>query len=82
MTLEALAAGLPVISSGQNGAAEILPEPWMIIPDPDDAPAFASALERALHEPALRSLCRATAESHPAETAFSRLLHVAEECRV
>ena len=82
VTLEALAAGLPVISSGQNGAAEILPEPWMIIPDPDDAPAFASALERALHEPALRSLCRATAESHPAETAFSRLLHVAEECRV
>lgn len=81
VVLEALACGVPALSSGRNGAAEILPEPWMIVPDPSDAPAFASAVERALQEPGLRDRCRAAAESHPAESAYARLLHVAEECR-
>ena len=79
VVLEALASGVPVITSGRNGASEILPEPWMTVPDPADAPAFARAVERALQEPRMRDRCRATAESHPATAAYARLLRVSEE---
>lgn len=81
VVLEALACGVPAITSGRNGASEILPEPWMSVPDPADAPAFARAVERALQDPRLRDRCRAAAESHPASAAYAHLLHVAEECR-
>lgn len=79
--LEALACGLPAVTSAHNGAAEVLPAPWMAVADPRDARGFASAVERALHEPGLREVSRAAAESNPAEAAFARLAAVAEESR-
>jgi len=79
--LEAMACGVPAISSGADGAAELLPEPWMKVEDPRDAAGFARALERALHEPRLRVRCRETAEAHPAQRAFQAVLSVARECR-
>ncbi|MBM3856939.1 MAG: glycosyltransferase family 4 protein [Verrucomicrobia bacterium] len=46
-SLEALAAGLPVITSGANGCSEILkPEHGSIITDPHDVKAFAMALKQ------------------------------------
>jgi UDP-glucose:(heptosyl)LPS alpha-1,3-glucosyltransferase len=82
-TLEALACGVPVITSARNGAAAVLPEPWMVVADADDAAAFALALERALHSdvPALRAACRRRAEEYPAERMFVALRAVLEEAR-
>lgn len=46
-SLEALAAGLPVITSAANGCSEILkPEHGTIVDDPLDVKAFAIALEQ------------------------------------
>lgn len=65
--LEALACGLPVVTSGANGAAEILGDAGVVVPDPDDVRGFADALLR-LADPAVRSRCagaaRAIAERH------------------
>jgi UDP-glucose:(heptosyl)LPS alpha-1,3-glucosyltransferase len=46
VALEALACGLPVITSRFNGAAELLspPDDGLVIDDPHDAPALARAL--------------------------------------
>lgn len=44
--LEAAAAGIPVVTSASNGAAEILGEGGIVVRDADDAAAFARALER------------------------------------
>jgi UDP-glucose:(heptosyl)LPS alpha-1,3-glucosyltransferase len=82
-TLEALACGVPVVTSARNGAAAILPEPWMVVDDPDDAPGFAAALERALHSGGseLRAASRARAEELPAERMFGSLRAALEEAR-
>ena len=52
--LEAAAAGLPVVTSAANGAAELFRDAGRIVEDPEDAPAFAAALET-LAEPAARA---------------------------
>lgn len=65
--LEAAAAGLPVVTSGANGAAEIACEAGIVVEDPEDAAGFARALDR-LAEPGVRSALaaagRALAERH------------------
>lgn len=71
--LEAMACGVPVVTSQANGAAEVLPEPWMVVSDPEDADAFAASLARALREPGLGSACRDAAEAWPAAQAFERI---------
>jgi UDP-glucose:(heptosyl)LPS alpha-1,3-glucosyltransferase len=52
--LEAAAAGLPVVTSARNGAAEILGDGAILVPDAEDAAGFARALER-LASPSERS---------------------------
>ena len=65
--LEAAAAGLPVVTSGANGAAEIARDAGIVVEDPDDVMGFARALDR-LAEPAARAAAgkagRALAERH------------------
>jgi UDP-glucose:(heptosyl)LPS alpha-1,3-glucosyltransferase len=51
--LEAAAAGLPVVTSGANGAAEVLGEGGLVVADPEDWAGFAAALDR-LGDPAAR----------------------------
>ena len=48
VVLEALAFGLPVITTSCNGAAELLhpPEDGLVIPDPADASALARCIEQ------------------------------------
>ena len=50
VVLEALACGLPVITTRYNGAAELLSPPadGLVLDDPHDAPATAAALTRML----------------------------------
>jgi UDP-glucose:(heptosyl)LPS alpha-1,3-glucosyltransferase len=50
VALEALACGLPVVTSRYNGAAELLEPPTdgLVIDDPHDAPALAAAMARFL----------------------------------
>lgn len=45
VTLEAMACGLPVITSGANGAAEIVGAGGIVIDDPEDFTGFARALD-------------------------------------
>ena len=65
--LEAAAAGLPVVTSGANGAAEIARDTGIVVEDPEDVAAFARALAR-LADPAARAslgqAARALAERH------------------
>jgi UDP-glucose:(heptosyl)LPS alpha-1,3-glucosyltransferase len=50
VALEALACGLPVITTRYNGASELLspPNDGLVIDDPHDAPALAAAMSRML----------------------------------
>src|SRR6185312_17202667 len=50
VVLEALACGLPVITTRYNGAAELLSPPadGLVLDDPHDAPATAAAITRML----------------------------------
>jgi UDP-glucose:(heptosyl)LPS alpha-1,3-glucosyltransferase len=52
-SLEAAAAGLPVVTSGANGAAEVLAAGARVVADPEDVDGFAAALDL-LAEPAAR----------------------------
>jgi UDP-glucose:(heptosyl)LPS alpha-1,3-glucosyltransferase len=52
--LEAAAAGIPVVTSGANGAAEIAHDAGIVVEEPEDVAGFARALD-ALAEPAARS---------------------------
>jgi len=65
--LEALASGLPVVTSGANGAAELAREAGFVVEDPEDVEGFAKALA-ALAEPRAREAlglrARAVAERH------------------
>ncbi len=65
--LEAAAAGLPVVTSGANGAAEVAREGGLVVEEPENVVGFTQALD-ALSEPASRAgtgkAARAVAERH------------------
>jgi len=65
--LEAAASGLPVVTSGANGSAEVLGEAGVVVDDAEDIAAFAAALDQ-LMDPDLRARLsargRAIAELH------------------
>jgi UDP-glucose:(heptosyl)LPS alpha-1,3-glucosyltransferase len=50
-TFEALACGVPAVTSGRDGAAEIVPDPALVVPDPADIDGFARALKHAWDAP-------------------------------
>jgi UDP-glucose:(heptosyl)LPS alpha-1,3-glucosyltransferase len=67
--LEALACGIPALTTPDNGAAEVLPEPWMV---QRDAAGFREALERS--PSATADACRAVAERMTPERCYERAL--------
>jgi UDP-glucose:(heptosyl)LPS alpha-1,3-glucosyltransferase len=83
VVLEALACGLPVITSRQNGAHELLGgAEGLVIDDPHDHWALAESL-RLLTEPARREACARAALASAARWTFEdhyrRLLAVFAE---
>lgn len=78
--LEAAAAGIPVLTSAANGAAEIARDAGIVVEEAEDVAGFSRALDR-LADPALRSAYgkagRAIAEQHgwDAHVAALRALH-------
>lgn len=84
--LEAMACGLPVVTSRINGASEIVRpgENGNVVEDPADIPALASAIGFFL-DPSVRAragvLARLTAESLPMSLNVERTLAVIESLR-
>ncbi len=82
-TLEALATGLPVLTTRTNGAHELLTEgrEGSILPAPEDTAAWTAALDRWLDrtrlEPASRA-ARALAEQHSAASKMRQSLAMLE----
>jgi UDP-glucose:(heptosyl)LPS alpha-1,3-glucosyltransferase len=86
VALEALACGLPVITTRYNGASELLAPPadGLVIDDPHDAPALAAAMTRMLDRGYLReasAAARATGTRWTFEHHYQALLSVFAEVR-
>jgi UDP-glucose:(heptosyl)LPS alpha-1,3-glucosyltransferase len=79
--LEAMACGVPVITSRSNGAHEVLSAPWMALERSAGIDAWVEVLKRVLAEPGLRDAARASAEAHPVSAAYSAVFSVLEEAQ-
>ena len=77
--LEALACGVPPVTSARDGNGELL-APAQVVQDPRDAPGFAAALERVLDagQPARRA-ARAIATGWPVSRNTETVLHLISE---
>jgi UDP-glucose:(heptosyl)LPS alpha-1,3-glucosyltransferase len=81
--LEAMAAGLPVITSRANGASELIEEgvEGFVLDDPTDAGAIAKAIlavgDGAARQ-AMGAAARRKAEGHPFDVHLDRLLTLIE----
>ncbi|RMG00599.1 MAG: glycosyltransferase family 1 protein [Nitrospirae bacterium] len=83
-TIEALASGLPVITSQNNGASEIIShnEDGYILDDPGDSSRLAEYIIRALDErKEMGGNARQKAESYPIEKSLKAFMKTIEEWR-
>ncbi len=86
VALEALACGLPVITTAYNGASELLsvPENGLVVPDPHDSAALVAAIETML-DPDYRRTAAVSARHAAAAWTFEHhyraLLEVFAEVR-
>jgi UDP-glucose:(heptosyl)LPS alpha-1,3-glucosyltransferase len=76
--LEAMACGVVPLTTPANGAAEVLPESWLIAEEPD---AFRSALERldGREGADLGLRCRSVAESFTRDRSYARAFELLVE---
>jgi len=86
VALEALACGLPVVTSRYNGASELLSPPadGLVIADPHNAAELGAAMSRMLDRGYLRDACaaaRATGTRWTFEQHYQSLLDVFSEVR-
>jgi UDP-glucose:(heptosyl)LPS alpha-1,3-glucosyltransferase len=72
--LEAAASGLPVVTSGANGAARWLGAAGVTVEDPEDAAGFAAALDALAGDPARRRALGAAARRRAEEASWARHL--------
>ncbi|MDP2311208.1 MAG: glycosyltransferase family 4 protein [Pseudomonadota bacterium] len=75
--LEALASGIPTLTTPSNGAAEVLPHSWMVATDAAGFRAGLLAAEAGGRD--LRDACRATAERFTTETSYARAFVLLQE---
>ena len=81
-TLEAMATGVPPVTSGMDGNSEIVPDPSLVVQDPADVQGFAEALNRAWSSgPGLAVSCRNTALSWTVARNGQAMNQVYEEVR-
>jgi len=78
VVLEAMACGVPPVTTRYDGASEVLPMPWLVVDDPDDAVSVAHALRRALTEPDAGLRCRQAAEAWSRDASFAQFAEVLE----
>jgi UDP-glucose:(heptosyl)LPS alpha-1,3-glucosyltransferase len=83
--LEALACGLPVVTTAGNGAAEVLEEgrSGAVLPDPRDVEGLADRITEFLRldrRDERRAAARAAAEGFPGEGHVKEVLALYEEC--
>ena len=84
VVLEALACGVPVVTTSANGAAELITDgqEGRVIPDPGDVPALAAAIDHCL-EPSTRSAmgrnARARAETCTWQKHFTEMQAIITE---
>ena len=80
VALEALACGLPVITSRFNGAAELLdpPESGLVVGDPHDAPALGGAIAQML-DPDYRTAAAEAARRKAAQWTFEHHYRALQE---
>lgn len=69
--LEAMACGVPVVSSNAAALPEVIGEAGLLVP-PDDVPALAAMLQLALTQPALRAELRARGLGRAREFTWQR----------
>jgi UDP-glucose:(heptosyl)LPS alpha-1,3-glucosyltransferase len=81
-TIEALASGLPVVTTSHNGASEIIKDgtDGYLVTDPFSQQELAELISRALENlPLLRSEARKTAERYPLRNSLKKFLVVIQE---
>ena len=86
VVLEALAMGLPVVSTVYNGATEIMTDGvhGYVLPDPSDVDALAGAMRKMLDPDRRAQMSRACLELRPQlsyDTHLDRLLGIYETAR-
>lgn len=74
--LEAMACGIPTLTTSANGAAEVVPETWMVADEPG---ALRAAAERAFADPTLGPRCRAVAETMSPGASYTRAFALLRE---
>lgn len=74
--LEAMACGVPAITTSANGAAEVVPESWLVA---DTVGDYARALVRIGSAQGLGEACRAVAERLSPEASYTRALDLLVE---
>jgi UDP-glucose:(heptosyl)LPS alpha-1,3-glucosyltransferase len=79
VVLEAMACGVPVLTSRRVGASELLDDDFMVMPAPDET-ELAARMERLLTQPDLRRECAARALEAAAGHTWERYLD--EVCAV
>src|SRR5690606_33845349 len=90
VVLEALAMGLPTISTAMNGACEIMTPSnnaeraqGIVLDDPEDIPALAAAMRRMLDHPTRHAMHEAALALRPQlsqERHMDRLIEIYEQC--
>ncbi len=81
-TIEALASGLPVVTTSHNGASEIIQtgRDGYIVTDPFSRQELSEQISRALENlPLHRSEARKTAERYPLRDSLNRFLEIIKE---
>ena len=77
--LEAMACGVPVVTTKCNGASELSPASWLVVAEPSDADRCAEVLEAAMVDKSLPEACRSIAEAYAHERAYAALLDAITE---
>ncbi|HHO52525.1 MAG TPA: glycosyltransferase [Deltaproteobacteria bacterium] len=79
VVLEAMAAGVPPVTTLCDGAAEIVPDRGLVVGDPRDVAGIAAAVRYAWRTPGLARRCRVAAEAWPTSRMVGEVETILEE---